>query len=97
MRFDFEDDGLRRLYTERGFHLPKFGSDLTRQYRKKMQQLAAANDERDLCALRGVRLEKLAGRRAGQHSIRLDDQFRLILRFESDDEGRRVIIVEITD
>ncbi|MGI9118527.1 MAG: type II toxin-antitoxin system RelE/ParE family toxin [Acidimicrobiales bacterium] len=97
MRFEFEDDDLRRLYTDPGFHLPKFGTDLTKQYRKKMQVLAAAKDERDLYALRGLRLEKLVGAGAGQHSIRLNDQFRLILRFKTDHEDRLVIVVKITD
>lgn len=97
MRFEFEDDDLRRLYTEPGVRLPKFGSDLTKQYRKKMQVVAAAEDERDLYALRGLRLEKLVGDRTGQHSIRLNEQFRLILRLTTDEEGRLVIVVEIID
>ncbi len=97
MRFSFESDELRRLYTEPDFRVPALGHDITRQFRKKMQFLAAANDERDLYRSRGLRLEKLAGNRVGQHSIRLNDQFRLILRFTTDDAGRVLIIVEITD
>lgn len=56
-----------------------------------------ATDERDLYNLRGLRLEKLSGTRSGQHSVRLNDQFRLILRFDTDKEGRLVVIVELTD
>ncbi len=97
MRFRFEDRNLARLYTEPGFRLPAVGPDLVRQFRKKMQLIDAANDERDLYALRGLRLEKLVGNREGQHSIRLNDQFRLILRFTKDDDGRVVVVIEITD
>ena len=97
MRFEFEDDDLRRLYAEPGFRLPRLGPDVISQFRRKMQIVAAARDERDLYALRGLRLEKLAGDRAGQHSMRLNDQFRLIVQFTTDDEGRLVTVLEITD
>ncbi len=97
MRVEFADEDLRRLYTEPAFRLAGLGTDLTKQFRKKVQLLEAAVDDRDLYALRGLRLEKLAGDRAGQHSIRLNDQWRLILRFETDTEGRLVVVVEIVD
>jgi proteic killer suppression protein len=97
VRIGFEDDDLQQLYTDPDFYYPRLGSDLTKQFRKKVALLVAATDERDLYSLRGLRLEKLAGTRAGQHSIRLNDQFRLILRFETDDDGRIVIVVELTD
>ena len=97
MRIRFEDDDLERLYVDVSFHHPRLGSDLTKQFRKKMQFIVAAIDDRDLRNYRGLRLEKLDGDRQGQHSIRLNDQFRLILRLETDDEGRLVIIVELTD
>jgi toxin HigB-1 len=97
VRHRFEDDELRRLYEDPDFHHPRVGPDVTKQFRKKMQLIDAATDERDLYALRGLRLEKLAGDREGQHSIRLNDQFRLILRFDTDDDGRLVVIIELTD
>ena len=97
MRFKFDDDDLQRLYNDPDFRLPRLGSDVTKQFRKKMQLLASAKDERDLYALRGLHLEKLVKKRAGQHSIRLNDQFRLILRFTTDREGRLVTVLEITD
>ena len=97
MRFQFADDELRRLYSDPDFHLPRLGPDLTTQYRRKMQVLVSAGDERDLRAMRSLHFEKLAGKRAHQHSIRLNDQFRLILQLEADDEGRFLNIVEITD
>ena len=97
MRIRFEDDDLERLYTDISFHHPRFSRDLIKQFRKKMQLLVAAIDDRDLRNYRGLRLEKLDADRVGQHSIRLNDQFRLILRFETDDEGRLVVIVEMTD
>ncbi|NOM65205.1 hypothetical protein EU799_05660 [Corynebacterium silvaticum] len=47
--------------------------------------------------MRSLRLERLKGNRAGTSSIRLNDQFRLIIKFETDDEGRIVIVIEMVD
>ena len=97
MRFEFEDDDLRRLYEEPGFVLPQLGPDLVKAYRKKVGFLAAAESEVDLRSYKALHFEKLAGGRAGQHSIRLNKQWRLILRFGSDEQGRLLIIIEIVD
>lgn len=54
-----------------------FAADLIRPAQRKLAMLAAAVD---LAALRqppGNRLEALKGDRAGQHSIRINDQWRL--------------------
>jgi len=45
--------------------------------RRKLRQLAAATELRDLAAPPGNRLEVLHGDRKGQHSIRINDQWRL--------------------
>lgn len=45
--------------------------------RRKLDQLNAATDLRFLRVPPGNRLEALKGDRAGQHSIRINDQFRL--------------------
>ncbi len=97
MRFEFEDDDLRRLYEDREFVLPRIGPDVTKAFRKKMGLIANAGSESDLRSYRALRLEKLKAGRTGQHSIRLNDQWRLIFRIETDAEGRLLIIVEIVD
>ena len=45
--------------------------------RRKLDQLAAAGELIDLASPPGNRLEALAGNRKGQHSIRVNDQFRV--------------------
>ncbi len=45
--------------------------------RRKLTMLHAAGDLRDLLAPPGNRLEALVGDRKGQHSIRVNDQFRV--------------------
>jgi toxin HigB-1 len=44
---------------------------------KKLRQLNAADNINDLRVPPGNRLEKLAGNRVGQYSIRINDQYRI--------------------
>lgn len=46
---------------------------------------------------KGLRYEKLKGNRSGQHSMRLNSQFRLILRIEGDTATKTVVIMAIED
>ncbi len=50
---------------------------MQRAAQKKLRQLNAANNINDLRIPPGNRLEKLAGNRVGQHSIRINDQYRI--------------------
>jgi len=97
MRLEFDDDDLRRLYEEPDFVIKQFGSDLTKAYRKKVGFLIAAESELDLRNYKSLHYEKLSGDRAGQHSIRLNKQWRLLLQVQTDEQGRLLIIIEIID
>ena len=59
----------------------------------KLARLGAAMSVHDLRDLRGNRLESLKGDRAGQYSIRINDQYRICFRWE----GKDAYDVEITD
>ena len=48
---------------------------------RKLDMLNAAHDLRDLRVPPGNRLEPLKGSLAGYHSIRINDQFRIIFRW----------------
>lgn len=54
-----------------------FPTDLVKVARRKLRYLNAAADLGDLRSPPGNRLEALAGDRRGQHSIRINDQFRV--------------------
>jgi proteic killer suppression protein len=60
---------------------------------RKLQQLNAAQELRDLAAFPGNRLEALAGDRRGQHSIRVNDQYRICFVWHDGDASA----VEIVD
>ena len=64
----------------RGTPVGRFASIAT-VARRKLRQLEIAGRLSDLRVPPGNRLEALKGDRAGQHSIRVNDQFRLCFRW----------------
>jgi proteic killer suppression protein len=94
MRFVFATAELVALYVHghRQVH-----PALLKALRRVVDVIAAAPDERTLHGLRGLRLEKLRGNRTGQYSVRLNDQYRLIVEIERDGEGSYLTIVEMVD
>lgn len=59
----------------------KFPKDIQRTARRKLLYLDDAEDMQDLLAPPGNRLEKLKGKRAGQYSIRINDQWRICFKW----------------
>ena len=87
----FKDRITEAVY--RGESPKGFPGDLVRAARRKLGYLDAAVDLRDLRVPPGNRLETLSGNRRGQHSIRINDQFRICFRWTPDGPTD----VEITD
>jgi toxin HigB-1 len=71
----FADDTTERVWNRE--RAPRLGADIQRAAQKKLRQLNAADNINDLRIPPGNRLEKLVGSRAGQHSIRINDQYRI--------------------
>jgi proteic killer suppression protein len=59
-----------------------FPPDLRRKARRKLLYLHEAAELSDMKQAPGNRLEALKGDRAGFHSVRINDQWRLIFRWE---------------
>ena len=59
-----------------GYGGGKFRS-IERSARKRLRFLEAATALSDLAGIPGNRLEALSGNRRGQHSIRINDQYRI--------------------
>ena len=78
----FADEASRRLPTQ-----------IQRVARRKLLLLQQARRLDDLRAPPGNRLEALKGDRAGQHSIRINDQWRICFRWQ----GADAFDVEIVD
>ncbi len=77
----------------RGQVSKKFPKDIQRTARRKLIYLDDAEDLQDLLAPPGNRLEKLKGDRAGQHSIRINDQWRICFKWSSN-KAKDVEIVD---
>jgi len=71
----------------------RFPPDIQRRAVKRMKALNAARELGDLAALPGNHLEVLGRDRKGQHSIRINDQWRVCFVWK-DGEAHNV---EITD
>ena len=63
-----------------GERVREFGA-IERQAQKRLRILSAATSLKDLAGLPSNRLEALKGDRASQHSIRINDQWRICFRF----------------
>jgi proteic killer suppression protein len=62
--------------------VPKgFPADIAGVARRKLVQVNNAHELRDLAAPPGNRLEALRGDLAGKHSIRINDQWRIVFRW----------------
>jgi len=61
-----------------------FPADLFKPARRKLLIIHAAVKLDDLKSPPGNRLESLKGNRAGQHSIRINDQFRVCFKWSGD-------------
>ncbi len=62
-----------------------------------MAIIRSALDERDFYALKSLHFEKLKGKREGERSLRLNQQYRLIVMIEKDDSGKYVLVINIED
>lgn len=83
---------MDRLETDMDFDAGHAEAVVT-AYRKRMQQIRAAVDERAFYAFKSLRFKHLKGRRDHQRSMRLNDQWRLIVEIEQPDGQEKTIVV----
>jgi proteic killer suppression protein len=87
----FADSRSKRVFARD--RVPDFSPELQRAAWKKLAILHAAGALPDLRVPPGNRLEKLSGRREGQYSIRINDQWRICFEWRGGDAYE----VEIVD
>ena len=87
----FRDAETRKVFERRRSR--RFAPEVQRRAQRKLAILDAAESVRDLRVPPGNRLERLSGDRVGQHSIRINEQWRICFRWERGDAHD----VEITD
>ncbi len=87
----FRDRDAERLFDRR--RSPRFGTEVQKLALRKLRMLDAATRLDDLRAPPGNRLERLKGDRAGQHSVRINGQWRICFRWR-DGNAHDVAIVD---
>jgi toxin HigB-1 len=96
MEVDYKDENLRRVEIDPNADCGH-GEAVTNGFRKRMQSIRAALDERDFYALKSLHFEKLKGNRDHERSMRINDQWRLIIEIVGEAPNKKVLIVGIED
>jgi proteic killer suppression protein len=87
----FASDETKKIFL--GKISTKLPKEIQRTARRKLIYIDDAEDLQDLLAPTGNKLEKLKGDRAGQYSIRINDQWRICFEWAAN-KARNVEIVD---
>lgn len=96
MRVVYANKKLERLEYDSGY-TGGFSREVVRAFRRRVDLIRVAQDERDFPYFGAVCFEKLKGDRRGQWSMRLAGRWRLILHLAYDEAGKIVVILDIVD
>jgi proteic killer suppression protein len=96
MEVRFQDERLDRLEIDPRYDAG-FSQAVVSAYRKRIQVIRQAPDERDFYKLKSLHFERLQGNRSHQHSMRLNLQWRLIIEFEGTAPNKVVAVISIED
>jgi proteic killer suppression protein len=96
MEVEFADHDLRRLEVDPNF-AAGHEEGVVKAYRRLMQAVRAAADERDFYAMKSLHFEKLQGARAHQRSMRLNNKWRLIVELRGKAPNKTVRVEGIED
>lgn len=96
MRIEFADANLQRICTDEAH---KLGLPFTviQAARRRLVQMEAATDERDLRNLKSLNYKKLQGCQDGRRSVRINDQYRIVFCLLDDERPPVIQIVAIGD
>ena len=90
MRVTFKEDSLARMDSELAF-TGGFPPVVVSAYRGRIQVLRAAPQEQAVLPLRSFRLQS-RGNGTSQHSMRVTDDWDLIVAFEDGEDGRVAVV-----
>jgi toxin HigB-1 len=93
---DYKDETLRKAEIDPAADCGH-GEAATNGFRKRMQSIRAALDERDFYAQKSLHFEKLQGKRDHQRSMKINDQWRLIVEIVGKAPNKKVWIIGIED
>jgi proteic killer suppression protein len=96
MRFEFANRKLELLYTV-GKGAQKLPPEVYSAFVIVVEFIDRIQDERALYDHKALYLEKLLGKRKGQFSIRLNNQYRLCFEIIKDKAGNIIWILDLVD
>ena len=96
MEVEFADENLNRLEIDLQF-TAGFEKEVVRGFRKVMQIIRAAPDERDFYKLKSLHFEKLQGNRSHQRSMRINKKWRLIVELKGEAPSKTVSVLGVED
>jgi proteic killer suppression protein len=96
MDVEFADDRLALVETPQAADT-RLPVAVIHSARRKLNVIRAAPDERTLRNWKSLHYEKLSGARADQKSIRLNDQWRMVFRLETENARTRIVVTAIED
>lgn len=96
MDIEYENAELEQLERDIGFD-GGFERGVVKAFRKRIQLIRSAIDERDFYALKSLHFEKLKGDLTGYYSMRLNKKWRLIIKFRKEKTGKIVVVIDIRD
>jgi proteic killer suppression protein len=92
MRVIFEEKALARMDSEVAF-TGGFPPMVVGAYRGRIQVIRAAPEESAMHQLRSLQMEQ-DGEQPSVHSIRVTDEWDLIVAFQTDADGKRLAVVK---
>jgi proteic killer suppression protein len=95
MEIEFGDSGLAIIESERAGE-SRLPVAVIKSLRRKLVVIRAAPDERTLRNWKSLHYEKLTGR-PGEHSIRLNDQWRLVFAIDTASRPNRITVLRVDD
>lgn len=95
MEVRFEDDKLKRLWSDPDTKT-RLPQGIVKLFRRRIQYIRAADDERDFYALRSLKFEEMKSA-PGIYSMELNKQYRLELEFDGTGRAKVVNILRISD
>jgi toxin HigB-1 len=96
MEVEFKNLDLDRLETDSNFN-GGHAQAIVSKFRQRMQLIRAAVDERAFRNLKSLHFERLKGDRSHQYSMRLNDQWRLIIELDKESTPKTVLVIGIED
>jgi proteic killer suppression protein len=91
MNIEFRNPQLEQLETDPSFTNGR-SAEIVRAYRKLMNLIRTAESSKDLREFKSRHFERLKGKRKHQRSLKINNQYRLVVEMENS-EGKEVMAV----